>query len=183
MLSARDDFAEKDRLSAGRLIESKLLTLDEFRSATVLSTYVSKASEVDTHDIIREALRLGKKVLVPVTDRDNRRPVFSELVDPDGELALGTFGILEPKPEFRRTVPLKQAELVLVPGIAWDLGDYGPGYGLDYHDNALRELEPETCTLGLSYESQLLPRLPSEGHDVRVKMIATERRVINCFEE
>ncbi len=170
MLSARDGFAEKYRLSAGRLIESRLLALDEFRNATVLSTCVSKASEIDTQGITRAALCLGKRTLVPVIDRDNRRLVLSELADPDGELALGTFGILEPKPEFRRIAPLKQAEFALVPRIAWNLRRYRLGYGMAYYDSALRELESETCTLGLPYESQLLPRLLSEGHDVRVKM-------------
>jgi len=136
--------------------------------------------EVETEQMIRDFLEIGKKILIPITDKPHRRLIFSELRDYDAELTLGTFNIQEPKREYRRIIPPNQTALVTVPGIVFDLRGYRLGYGFGYYDRFLSSLNVETPTIGLAFEFQIENKVPIENHDIPVHRIITEKRVIDC---
>ena len=179
MLARRNNVqpAQLDYLSSK--ICQRVFTLRELEAAKTVSTYINTGSEVRTGQILAWCLAQGKRVIIPVTDRANRRLIFSELRAPDRELEPGTFGILEPKPEFLRPVPLEEAQLVLVPGIAWNLHGYRIGYGGGYYDRSINSIRSHILTIGLSYEFQIINQIPTTRHDRAVHKIVTERRVIN----
>lgn len=131
-----------------------------------------------TREIVDWALADGKRVIVPITDRANKRLVFSELKAPNRELEKGAFGILEPKVEFRKPVPLEEADVVLVPGVAWDRRGYRIGYGAGYYDRSINSLQKHTTKIGLAYEFQIVPSIPTIRYDRRVDDIVTEGRII-----
>jgi 5-formyltetrahydrofolate cyclo-ligase len=160
-------------------MSQRLFTLREVESANTVSTYVNTGSEVRTGEIVAWCLAQGKRVIIPVTDRANKRLIFSEVRVPEKELEAGTFGILEPKPEFLRPVPLKEAQVVLVPGIAWNLQGYRIGYGGGYYDRAINSIRSPLLTIGLAYEFQIISRISTTQYDRPVNKIATELRVIN----
>jgi len=172
----RDLIEEKSRE-----IKNRLFSLNEYWKAEIVTFYVAKKSdgEVDTEEMIRETLKTKKKVLVPITDRKHRRLLFSELRDYDKELGLGIFGIPEPKEAYRRIVSPEFTDLVIVPGIVFDVRGYRLGYGFGYYDRFLSSLEPETPTVGLAFELQIVDRIPEERHDIPVQRIVTERREID----
>ncbi len=95
----------RDRQSIGEIeqksqdIIDQVLHLHEFVRARGIACYVSKDSEVNTRPLIRAALNQEKRVLVPVVKKGDIELFFSEIKDLGSELAPGTFGILEPKPE------------------------------------------------------------------------------------
>ena len=70
--------------------------------------------------------------------------------------------------------------MVLVPGLAWDIRGYRLGYGGGYFDKALAGLSGDVTLVGLSFELQLMPKIPSETHDKPVHILVTEERVIRC---
>jgi 5-formyltetrahydrofolate cyclo-ligase len=179
MLARRNSIerAQLDYLSSK--ISQTVFKLREFKVATTVSTYISTGSEVRTEEIVAWCLAQGKRVIIPVTDRANRRLIFSELRAPAKELEPGTFGILEPKPEFLRPIPLEEAQVVLVPGIAWNLHGYRIGYGGGYYDRTINSIRSPLLTIGLAYEFQIISRIPTTRHDRAVHKIVTERRVIN----
>ena len=179
MLARRNSFqrALLDYLSSK--ISQSLFRLRELESAKTVSTYMSTGSEVRTGAILAWCLDQGKRVIIPVTDRANRRLIFSEITAPDRELEPGTFGILEPKPEFLRPVPLEEAQVVLVPGIAWNLQGYRIGYGGGYYDRTINSIRSHVLTIGLAYEFQIINEIPTTRYDRAVHKIVTERRVIN----
>jgi 5-formyltetrahydrofolate cyclo-ligase len=167
---------ELDQLSSE--ITKRLIELPEVKNAQVLSTYLNIGSEVRTMGIVDWALSQGKSVIVPVTDRFDKRMIFSELKDPSRELVRGNFGIAEPKEEFRRPVHLDRADAVLVPGVAWDAHGLRIGYGAGYYDRSINSLHTRICTIGLSYEFQFVDNVPKMRYDRRVDKIVTDRRVI-----
>jgi 5-formyltetrahydrofolate cyclo-ligase len=164
------------RLSAD--IEARVRSLNEYSVARTIASYVAKPDEVQTESLIRHSLIAGKRVLVPKTDQLARRLIFSELRDPHLDLAPGQMGILEPRPDHLRPVDLSEAALVLVPVVAWDVRGYRLGYGRGYFDRALAGLDRGVVTIGLALELQRFPELPIEKHDVPLRMIITEKRVI-----
>lgn len=159
-------------------VSQRLFRVQEFENARTVSMYLHTGSEVRTGEILAWCIAREKRVIVPVTDRANRRLVFSELTVPEKELRVGALGILEPKPEFLRTVSLEEAQIALVPAIAWDLRGYRIGYGGGYYDRSINSLRNHVLTIGLAYEFQIVKEIPRTRYDRPVDKLVTERRVI-----
>lgn len=156
-------------------VRRKVESLEQFKQAEVIACYVAKRDEVQTEKIIRHALKDGKRVIVPITVPYERTLIFSELLNLS-ELAPGHYSVLEPRPEFVRPVRLEEADVIIVPIVAWDERGYRIGHGVGYFDAALAPITKPT--IGLAFESQRVERIPEETHDVMLKMIVTECRII-----
>ncbi len=178
MLALRNSkpVSELDYLSSE--ICARLLRLQEVVESRTISTYMNTGSEVRTRELVEWALSSSKMVIVPITDKLNKRLIFSELMDPEVELEKGNYGTLEPKMEFRRSVPLEKADVVLVPGVAWDRLGYRIGYGAGYYDRSINSSKKRLTTIGLAYEFQVVPRIPTTRYDRHVDKLVTEERII-----
>lgn len=158
-------------------VKANLLSLKEYKDATLVISYCAKDDEVQTRPIIERALADGKRVAVIVTDVASKTLSFSEVKSFEDDLAPGAFGILEPKPGRIRPASIAQADVVLVPLVAWDEKGHRLGYGAGYFDRALAGAKRIT-KVGLALESQRLARIPESGHDVSLDVIVTEKRVV-----
>ncbi len=154
----------RDRQSIGEIeqksqdIIDQVLHLHEYVRARGIACYVNKDSEVNTRILIRAALDQEKRVLIPVVKKGDIELFFSEIKDLGTELAPGTFGILEPKPENRE--------------------GYRLGWGRGYFDRVIKNLPPHVRSAGLAFNMQLIGRVPRDQFDVPVDMVVTESRVI-----
>ncbi len=181
VLSKRDGLSSDERIILSRNICRNLLNLEEFNRAKTVHFYITTRSEVITEDAVRQALLLGKDVVVPVMERTKRRIVLSKLSDYDEELEMMHHGIHEPKPEFIRHIELNEVDLMVLPGIAFDISGHRIGYGAGYYDRLLEGEEHKRPFLAaLAYELQMVDIIPVGGHDVKVDVIITESRVIRC---
>jgi 5-formyltetrahydrofolate cyclo-ligase len=52
------------------------------------------------------------------------------------------------------------------------------GYGGGYYDRLFESMRPDAVRIGLAFEVQIVPHIPSDDHDVRIPIIVTEERVI-----
>ncbi|MBT7393118.1 5-formyltetrahydrofolate cyclo-ligase [archaeon] len=173
ILKLRNEF-DKDKLLEFNLkIKQNLLSLKEFINSDVICSYVSFKSEVNTHNIIKKSINLGKKVVVPYIK--NEEIYLSELND-FNNLEQGQFGILEPKKEFIKSVDKSIVEIFIIPGLAFDKSGNRIGYGGGYYDRLLKDLN--VLKIALCYEFQLLENLPNEDHDIPVDIIITEKQII-----
>ena len=167
---------ELDQLSFK--ITARLLELPTVKEARTISTYLNISSEVSTLGFVEWALGNAKRIIVPVVDRANKRLIFSEFKAPE-ELERGAHGIPEPKREFRRPVALDEADVILVPGVAWDPKGFRIGYGAGYYDRSINALRTQITTVGLAYEFQFVSNIPRSRYDRRVDRIVTESRIID----
>ena len=174
----RGELTREKLLELSDRVTKNVMSSKEYRNSKTIATYVAKNDELETSGIIRHSLAMGKRVLVPVTQTRKNDLTFSELRDYESELAPGHFGVLEPKVRYIRPVPLREAELVLVPLVAWDDKGHRLGYGKGYFDSALSTIGFATMTMGLGFESQRIPNIPQETHDVGLRAVATERRIV-----
>ncbi len=161
-------------------ITDQVLFLHEYVRARGIACYINKDSEVDTRPLIRRALDQGKRVLVPVVKKGDIELFFSEIKGLGTELAPGTFNILEPKPEFLHSQSLDLVDVLFVPGIVWDKEGYRLGWGRGYFDRVLKNLPPHVRSVGLSFNMQLVNRVPRDQFDLPVDMVVTESRAIRC---
>jgi 5-formyltetrahydrofolate cyclo-ligase len=156
-------------------IAATLNKLPEYANVKTILLYVSaKPNEVDTHSLIRQALSKGVRVLVPVTDFDRNQLTFSEIRGME-ELIRVRFGLLEPRADSLRPADAGEANVIVVPGVAFDRECRRVGFGGGYYDRLLAGARAPAIALG--YEGQLVERVPAGSKDVPVDAIVTECRV------
>lgn len=136
VLARRDALTSQEQWRASCLITERLLGHQWFYRAGSLLCYVSYGSELDTRELIREALRLDKEVYVPKVGENHRMDFFR--IGALEELQPGFHGILEP-PDTAQIYVGEGAErtLMLMPGVAFDLYGNRLGYGGGYYDRYL----------------------------------------------
>ncbi len=94
---------------------------------------------------------------------------------PGTDLQVGHFGIREPRSPCA-PLPLTRLDLILVPGVAFDLHGRRLGRGKGYYDQLLKGLQGTTC--GVALDQQIVAEVPAEPHDVRLKCLLTPTRWI-----
>jgi len=164
-------------------IRKELFLLPVFRQASRVLFYLSLRDEVQTQEMIKEALRLNKTVAVPLVKLKERDilPVKLKSYDEEG-LFIGPLGIPQPKRDLWQTLSPDEIDLVIVPGVAFDERGNRIGFGMGFYDRFLKRKSSRTKTVALAFELQLVPIIPSQPYDVPVDYIITEKRVINCSE-
>ena len=172
----RNNQENKDGLS--REIVARCMALPEYQKATTVLFYLDVRSEVRTRHDLANALASGKKIVVPYCV-DGELELF-HLTSPD-ELSVGMYRILEPKAELR-TIPahhvdVKEIDLIIVPGVAFDREGGRTGHGKGYYDKLLEHALPETPLVALSFECQLFDKIPMQEHDVFMDKVVTEKMV------
>lgn len=157
-------------------VQKRAIALDLYQESGTIASYVATPDEVQTSLLIQTSLAGGKRVLVPFTDRRSKTLIFSHITD-ISSLRPGSYGILEPRDESVRPVPLSEADLVFVPVVAWDDRGNRLGHGEGYFDRALSKRGKATA-VGLAFEAQRVTAIPSMASDVALDTVVTDKRVL-----
>jgi 5-formyltetrahydrofolate cyclo-ligase len=158
-------------------IQERLFSLPEFLSARTVLLYASFRSEVETLSIIHSALNRGKKVVLPRVDAVKHILKLYEISAME-ELTAGYMGIPEPEPIRERLVSPDDADMIIIPGAAFDRSGNRLGYGAGYYDILLSEMKKTLPVIALAYDEQIVDSIPPEKHDITVDMIITDKEII-----
>jgi 5-formyltetrahydrofolate cyclo-ligase len=172
ILDARFALTPEERRAKSREIEQKVFGLPEFRNAARVMFYASFQSEVETHSMIRRALAEGKLVVLPKVK--GKELELLEIANFDRDVSPGAWGI--PEPDQGKPAVVQDIGLIVVPGAVFDERGNRVGYGAGFYDKLLAQYQGMTAAL--AFELQVVPRVPADAHDVPVKKIVTEKRVI-----
>lgn len=156
---------EKERDKKSKKILAKLFRLNEFKKAKRVMFYKSYGGEVNTEEMIRRSRKQGKIVAVPVCNKKTNT-ITPCRIGLDTRFKIGLYGILEPMD--KRYIDVKKIDLVIVPGIAFDKKGNRLGRGKGYYDRFLKCLPKTTRRIGLAFDFQILPSLPTQPHDIRL---------------
>lgn len=169
MIYARDAISESEKKEKSEVIKDKLFSLDEIKNAECIAFYISKGSEVETIDMIIEAIGLGKEIVVPHTNEEIELVKFTSFED----LAPAKFGILEPKTKIKnKSMP----DVIIIPGLAFDLDMHRLGYGKGHYDMLLKKINAKR--IGICFDFQIVEKIPKHEHDQRLDIIITEKRIL-----
>ncbi len=163
----RESLSEKPEKS--RRIQEKLLINPAILQANSVFLYLSIGSEVETLALMKELLSLGKRVAVPLCDKETKTMVAVEVAE-TRSLRPGTYGIWEPDPD-SPVLPKEEIDVVLVPGLAFDKEGYRLGYGGGYYDKFLADFSGRT--IGLAFSESVTDTLPREEFDLPVDEVIT----------
>lgn len=180
ILSKRAALGKDGNISLSKKIINKLIDTEYYKNANTIMCYISFGSEINTHEFIRNCIKDGKRIVVPVTFHEPREMKPSQILSFD-ELEPGYFNILTPKKEFIRYIDPKEIDLIIVPGAVFDRKGYRIGFGGGYYDRFLADkINDKSTKISVAFHLQIIDQVPKEEHDVPVDIIITEKEIINC---
>lgn len=141
-----------------------------WRRARTVMLFIPLADEVDIFPLVDQALDHGKTVLIPRFDARRGAYEPARLANLATDLVRGPFGVPEPVASCPAH-PLNQLDVTLVPGLGFDRVGRRLGRGKGHYDRLLRDASGQYW--GVGYDSQLVPELPLEPHDVVLNCIVT----------
>lgn len=172
----REQLGSHHQSQASALICRRIEDWPIFQHAKVVLTYLPMRGEVDVQSLLarQPGIRWGIPRLVP---SQGRHLTFHEYQP--ARLVRHRFGMLEPDPSLPE-LPPDQADLIIVPGLAFTRLGYRLGYGGGFYDRLLNR-SGRAHTLGVCYQALLLDDLPLGPQDMPVENLATEALgVIDC---
>lgn len=159
----------EDKDLKDRLIRKNLRELDIYKKAKSVFIFISYKSEVDTRGIIDDILADGKKLLVPLVKGSEMIAVEVKGID---DLEANKMGILEPK----SGKEVRDVDLTITPGLAFDKAGYRLGYGGGYYDKFFAKVD--TIRMGIGYLDQFVEELVHEDYDKPLEYLLTEKGLI-----
>ena len=158
---------EKSLLASENFLESEI-----YKNCRVVMLYMSIGNETDTTKIIKKAYEDGKKVVFPVTDKESG-VITPYYADETAVFEKGAFNINEPQNGTK--AKLCDIDVILVPGIAFDLKGARIGFGKGCYDRLLKNTD--AVKVGFCYDFQVCDSIPAEEHDVMMDFLVTESGV------
>lgn len=166
----RDSIKERRRDNQSHFNLKLLTESSEFKDSQVIASYRSFGYEPDTTSLNEQILKSGRQLLLPVRLSDNSL----EFRIWDGNLSnLVRNGKLE-EPSGERY--LGAIDMMIVPALAVDKKGNRLGRGGGSYDRALDSFSG--FSVALVYEDEVLEELPTEEHDVPVRLLLTPERLI-----
>ncbi len=185
MKELRSNISMDDRKAYDDLIRQSLLCTKVYRQCRRLFCYISFHSELNTKEIILQALREDKQVYVPRVEEEHRMEFYR--IDNFKSLKRSSFNILEPLPDEERryqentTNEASGVNLMILPGLAFDLMGNRIGYGAGYYDRYLSSYPKDHFyKIAACYDFQLIEHITAYEYDVRADAIITPTKKILC---
>jgi 5-formyltetrahydrofolate cyclo-ligase len=144
-------------------------------SAHTVLFFAPRPDELDVWPVLELSLALGTTCALPFFDAEKKIYGARRLNNLATDIVTGKFGVREPVAGCAET-PLDQFDLVLVPGMAFDLQGNRLGRGRGFYDRLLEQVSGIKC--GVAYDFQLLETIPTEPHDAKVNFILTPGRCV-----
>ena len=142
-------------------------------SAHTILFFAPLPDELDVWPMLEMALATGTNCALPFFDAEKNSYGAKRLKNLATDIVIGKFGVREPAATCVE-IPLNQFDLVLVPGMAFDLNGNRLGRGQGFYDRILAEASGRKC--GVCHNFQLLEKIPTEPHDAKVDFIFTPAR-------
>lgn len=161
--------SQEQKQAIDQVLTEGLLQHSFYQKAKVIATYLSFPHEFQTQGLIEQALKDGKKVLIPKTYPKGRMDFV--VYDPQ-QLVKTSFGLLEPQGNLE-VVDASQIDLIHVPGLSFTTKGYRIGYGGGYYDRYLENFSGHT--LSTVYPCQIRDFIP-ENHDIPVQEVLIDER-------
>ena len=156
--------SQEQKQAMDRALTKRFLNHPFYQEAKTIATYLSFPHEFQTQELIEQALKDGKKVLIPKTYPKGR---MEFVVYHPQQLVKTSFGLLEPQGNME-VVDASQIDLIHVPGLAFTIEGYRIGYGGGYYDRYLEHFVGQS--LSTIYPCQV-QEFNFENHDIPVQEV------------
>jgi 5-formyltetrahydrofolate cyclo-ligase len=160
--------AVRDALSAQ--VRDRLKEQAIWKNAGSVLFFAPLADEPDLWPLLEEALAGKKIAALPRSDSANNGYIAGRVQNLRAEIVTGQFGIREPCASCVE-IPLNRLDLVLIPGVGFDLQGRRLGRGRGFYDRLLADVDGIKC--GIAFDEQVVNEIPAGPQDVRLNFILT----------
>jgi len=167
--------SERSTQAAERLAETP-----EFRRAEAVMIFLPLRDEIDARPVALRAWQSAKVVTVPLVSHAQKHMIPLVIRSLDDPMDVDAFGLRAPMSG--EPYPVELIDLVVVPGLGFDLTGHRLGRGGGFYDRFLAQPGFAGDTCGLAFDEQVVDQVPAVEHDWPVDMLVTDRRVVR-FEQ
>ncbi|MGE4537678.1 MAG: 5-formyltetrahydrofolate cyclo-ligase [Desulfovibrio sp.] len=165
------DVAARASLAVARQVEA----LPRYAAAREVLAYLPIRGEVDAGILVRSLLASGRRVLLPRCRPDAPGALDLGCLTSLDAAVPGRYGILEPPQDVCLPPDAYSPDVILVPGVAFDMQGGRLGFGGGYYDRLLAlPMAAAALTIGLAFAFQLVSHLPAEPWDKSMDIVVTE---------
>lgn len=151
---------------ASARIMAAVEALPEFSRAKTLLLYWAMPTEVDTRSFIGRWSG-QKRILLPVMQGEH---LLLRSYAGENDLVRHPWGVWEPTRG--EAVGVREVDLAVVPGAAFDPGGGRLGYGKGFYDRLLGAPEAAGCLkAGVCFDFQFFERVPRQSHDIAMDRV------------
>jgi len=160
-----------------RKILVETVSIPEILQATTILSYWPKLQvrEIDIRPLNCWLRAKGSTVLLPIIEPNasSNRMHWGEF-DREQNFVLNRWGISEPS--HRSTIASEDIDVVLVPGLGFDVNGYRVGYGGGFYDRMFEFVK--AFKIGMTLDSCLHHSIPTEPHDIPADMIVAPSKTL-----
>lgn len=175
MIQKRNLLSHEEVVDKSRSICESVIRSEWYKHADTVMLYMDYKNEVRTEYLIEHALVHRKRVVLPVVDFTTHTLTLVEIHSLTSDMRLSSYGILEPIVTEESIRSIDDIDLILSPGVAFDLKGYRLGYGGGFYDKLLETADRSKLkVLALAFDMQIIDQVPVESYDKPIDAIATE---------
>ena len=143
-----------------------------------IGLYRSDAGEAPSASYIRFFFERGHPIALPRVTTLDKPMEFRLHTDPyeESDLEGGVWGLRQPG----IAAPVVTPEVLFMPLVGFTAKGDRLGQGGGYYDRYLAA-RPQTVSIGMAWDVQEVPELPTELHDMRLSAIVTPTRILGPF--
>ena len=152
--------------------------LDLVPEGATIGLYRSDAGEAPSANYIKFFFERGHPIALPRVTTLDKPMEFRLHTDPyeESDLESGVWGLRQPGVK----APVVTPEVLFMPLVGFTARGDRLGQGGGYYDRYLAA-HPQTAAIGMAWDVQEVPELPTELHDIRLSAIVTPTRVLGPF--
>ncbi|GAB5604139.1 5-formyltetrahydrofolate cyclo-ligase [Sideroxyarcus sp. TK5] len=184
IIAARENLAASERLRLSHAILGAVSGLPVYQQASTVLGYLNFGAELATEVWLEQALRDGKRVLLPRVNRASKHLDLYQIQDLRQDVAPGSWGIREPLIErcIKEEAP-GTIDFILLPGVAFTRNGGRLGYGGGFYDRLLARMPHRPALVAAAFGLQVVEDIPLEDTDRAVEWLVTENEILRCNRE
>ena len=165
-----EELHDRSLQACHRMIETR-----EYGRSEIIMVFLSLPTEVDTTPLVLHAWRDHKRVLAPKVSWEQRRMLPIEIRSLSDDVSESPLGIREPVQGV--PIPVSGIDLVVVPGLGFDLHGNRIGRGRGFYDRFLAHRDWQGVSCGFAIHEQVVEHVPVVEGDVPIDMLVTDATV------
>lgn len=156
-----------------RLIVSGLFSWMAGRLPGTVSAFLAMPGEVDLSPLFERLP--GWRWVLPRVEPGIRL----SFRDKDVPREMHEFGMSQPSDQGEE-IPIREIDIFLTPGLAFDNSGGRVGNGAGYYDRVLAQRRTDSLAVGVTVQDRVFDVVPTEAHDEGLDLLATEDGVREC---